>query len=130
MKTSTFDIQQAFDKVVKHLLTQGMKSTDSITGYCQYRGDSGRSCAVGCLIDDLDYSPNLEGNTVMTLGEHYPAAKIMGVTVQDISVDDLNILGELQAIHDTVPCSDWRSTLEKMAKERNLNFNPPEMFNG
>lgn len=54
-------LQETFDKILKHLRTQGhpcMLSTGK--GRCVYRNDAGESCAVGCLIPDEMYKPKLE----------------------------------------------------------------------
>lgn len=54
-----FTLQQVFDRVATHLLTQGepaMQGRD-----CRYRGPAGTSCAVGCLLAEEEYDPKLEG---------------------------------------------------------------------
>ena len=47
-------LQELFDKIATHLLTQGARSENSL-GKCLYRGEFGRKCAVGCLISDEEY---------------------------------------------------------------------------
>lgn len=45
--------QEIFEKVAKHLLDQGRRSTLATPtgdeGACAYRGTGGAKCAVGCL---------------------------------------------------------------------------------
>jgi hypothetical protein len=51
--------QDLFDRIVTHCFNQGFQSVDD-TGSCMYRGEEGRSCAVGCLIPDEMYDPSIE----------------------------------------------------------------------
>ena len=47
------NIQEIFDTVSVHLLTQNEKSQESdFYRSCLYRGPNGTKCAVGCLIKD------------------------------------------------------------------------------
>ncbi len=55
----TYTKQQTFNKVVRHLRRQGVRSSDE--GVCLYRGPDDTKCAVGCLIPDELYSPRMEG---------------------------------------------------------------------
>lgn len=54
------EAQEIFNKVATHLLTQGKRSVAS-DGSCMYRGPEGTKCAIGCLIEDDEYHPLLEG---------------------------------------------------------------------
>lgn len=51
-------LQETFDKVVNGLRKQGCRSLKN--GRCRYRGDNGRKCAVGMVIPDEDYNPDME----------------------------------------------------------------------
>jgi hypothetical protein len=55
--------QQVFDQVVKHLLKQGKRAYQEGKG-CRYRTDDGLKCAVGCLLPDAAYTPDMEGGLV------------------------------------------------------------------
>ena len=53
--------QEVFDQIVTHLLTQNKQSKyyKDLRTFCAYRsGDL--KCAAGCLIDDDEYSPEME----------------------------------------------------------------------
>ena len=116
-------LQEIFDRVGNHLLTQNAKSWDRTDiSSCRYRGDFGRTCAVGCLITDDNYSEDLEGFAVNSLivqkavfdslptivyGKHGP-----GVLV--------DFLIKLQAIHDLSEPSEWREELNDLAEPYNL----------
>lgn len=53
------NIQEIFDTVSVHLLTQNEKSQESsFYSSCLYRGPNGTKCAVGCLIKDEFYQPS------------------------------------------------------------------------
>jgi hypothetical protein len=95
--------QELFDKVSSHLLTQRRRSM-STEGMCMYRGCEGRMCAIGVLIPDDAYRPNMEGlatlpDVLCTIGlqEHY------------------ELCGGLQLIHDSAPPSQWVTELSKLA---------------
>jgi len=49
----------AIFKAIKGVLTQGARSANS-TGNCKYRGNNNHKCAVGFLIEDEYYYPDLE----------------------------------------------------------------------
>lgn len=53
------DSQAVFNTVAEHLLRQGRKSLDNFA--CAYRGENGAKCAVGVVIPDTLYEPEIEG---------------------------------------------------------------------
>lgn len=55
--------QKIFDTVCQHLAKQG-KPAMAASGECVYRGADGMSCAVGCLFQDDEYSPEMERKSV------------------------------------------------------------------
>lgn len=59
--------QETFDTVARALAAQGRPSVSAETCLCRYRGDNGTKCAVGHLIPDELYRPELEGNVASTL---------------------------------------------------------------
>lgn len=85
--------QEIFDKVVVHLANQKVKSTDGATdegGICLYRGPEGRMCAVGCLLSDEEYSPDMEGRPVFMMPQL--PSRLQG---------HLRFLERLQKAHDS-----------------------------
>lgn len=108
------DKQQMFDTVVKHLLAQGERSV-AIINYenrCMYRFE-GLKCAVGCLIPDDLYIPEMEGLNVAGLLDKYPALKE--------SIPHQNLALELQYVHDEVPVDKWRGELVRIAVKCGVN---------
>jgi hypothetical protein len=115
--------QEIFNHVASHLLRQNCQSLLSLPGRftaemaprCAYRGVNGTSCAVGCCIDDAEYShdlENLKANDPLVVA----ALKRSGVQQED----HLFIL--LQEVHDQHPPTAWRDELQKIAVKKNLTW--------
>ena len=94
--------QEIFDTVARHLFTQGKRA-----GYernkedhgeesfaCRYRGPSGTACAVGALIPDAAYDPEMEGAGVLRLIDNY------GPDLPPWMRDNFELLDRLQMVHD------------------------------
>lgn len=109
--------QEVFDKVVNHLRTQGCKSADS-NGRCLYRGPNGTKCAVGCLIEDSDYTESLEDRTVSFLVEN--------THVLDNYKEQQNLLARMQTIHDNYKIQDWENRFQNAASDYNVEYTAPE----
>lgn len=110
--------QATFNKVVLHLLKQGMKSVNE-AGDCMYRGGNGRSCAIGCLISDDVYHASAEGETsrnINVLNMLYQSnPSILGVT----NIHDL--IEDLQRVHDNTDASRWPYFLTGVANRYSLS---------
>ena len=102
--------REIFDTVKNHLLAQNAKSTD---GYnCFYRDAFGHKCAVGCLITDAAYYPDIEGKGVGS-GHVSTALELSGV---DEAVHH-SILIRLQLLHDGYSPEDWETRLAVMEND-------------
>lgn len=113
--------QEIFDKVSTHLLTQGAKSmlddpTKPMT--CAYRGTEGRRCAVGVLISDEVYYTEIEGDAVTYDGVK---AMLRASGVSSVNGRRLDLLSDLQQIHDTCPPLSWGDELLLTARKYRLN---------
>jgi hypothetical protein len=105
--------QAVFNKVAKHLLKQKERSVGSLNGRdrCLYRGPNGLKCAVGCLIPNKMYSPDMEGKI---LGRDVLAAcGLPGSMVP--------LLISLQIMHDHCLPKEWPDRLRGIAKDYNLD---------
>ena len=92
-----------FNNVMDLLIQQNAKSQDA-KGICLYRGDEGRKCAVGLIMDE--YKPIWESVGVRGIIEcEYPAAQ-----------DKINLLEVLQSVHDLEPVEEWPNIEVKLAK--------------
>ena len=111
--------QEAFTTVKDHLLAQGKRSMAPYSSYdsggawrCAYRGADGLKCALGILIPDDEYTPELEGNEFMELCPVPPSLR--GI--------DEDLLSALQCVHDYAQPSDWHSELKTIAEMHHLTF--------
>lgn len=110
--------QKIFDTVKAHLLQQGQQSEDSEG--CKYRGPGDLKCAIGCLIADEHYTPELEWKTP----DHSlvrAALDKSGVTDSGTTPDDLYYLRRLQIVHDNNHPKYWGNLLAGLAKSHGLN---------
>jgi len=103
--------QEVFDKVVAHLKAQGKQSLKGDS--CKYRGSMGMKCAVGCLIPDEEYSSELEGKTVRS-----PEL----VNLPSLRHLNLELLWDLQGVHDRCDPPNWETKLLKVAKRFKLKM--------
>ncbi len=94
--------QEILDYVTAHLRNQGRRSVASANatcfmGACLYRGPDGLSCAVGCLIPDEEYRPDME-RRFDELVDKFPRIGIYLRLAE--SCQRKQILMNLQRIHD------------------------------
>ena len=111
-----YECQAVFDKVVKHLLTQKRRS-ESNRG-CAYRGKDGDMCAVGCLISDKAYDPEIEGHSVFHLRVQETLAESGVPTYNKMKF----LLADLQYLHDECSISLWKTDLRELANHHNLTW--------
>mgnify|MGYP000506341859 CR=1 FL=1 len=104
--------QQVFDYVVRKLFEQGCKSTVSNDGdlHCAYRGNDGTKCAGGWLIRDEQYNPKMEGYSWMVV-----------VGMYDLCSNHMDLVTDLQDIHDSYGTQDWRKAFKYVAEKHHLN---------
>ncbi|WP_067586497.1 hypothetical protein [Endozoicomonas ascidiicola] len=126
--------REIFNKVSKHLLQQNTAARGVYQGkiQCVYHAPEGKKCAIGCLIDPKHYQPQLEGQSISNAlmvdknnVEDYSDRKALwlknaladsGVTVNS---DNIQLLEDLQVIHDSVPPTMWEARLNTLENELN-----------
>ena len=111
------DNQQAFTQIKNHLLTQNQRA--EIDGTCQYRMETDNhvlTCAVGCLIPDELYREDMESTTIKNLVSYYTK---LGEYFQGI---DLDLLHDLQMIHDQHDIDTWPLLLKDVATKWELDY--------
>ena len=134
-------MQQVFDRVATHLLTQRAQSKGAymdeedyyVEDACAYRGENDLKCAVGCLIRDEDYDEKLEGLAVTAANKdnrEFDNKKgrsmllFHALTNAGINPDNetmMGMLSELQQVHDSAAPSEWPRCLLKMADDFKLD---------
>ena len=114
--------QEIFDTVVTHLLTQGVRSANG--DICLYRGPNGTSCAVGCLIPDEMYEPEMDtGYSAISLiySDRFKLPEYF-------NSDNTKLLSRLQGFHDgidedVIVYNDKnRATIKKIARDSGVVF--------
>jgi len=91
--------QEIFDKLVVDLVCQGKTSTRTDSyGYerCSYRGENGTKCAVGMLIPDHIYEPEMEGYGVTDIVNARPEL----MNIPEFKTLGIPLLGDIQTAHD------------------------------
>ena len=104
--------QEIFTQVATHLLTQKRRSVKN--GICQYQGPKGTSCAVGCLIPDEFYDPEIEDVHILYLKNY--------ITLPDFFEEEIDTLSNLQDIHDNIHPRSWKKKLSEYASENHLEM--------
>ena len=89
--------QEIFNTVALHLFAQKCRSASGPEGMmtCLYRGPNGTKCAVGALIPDELYNPDMEHNILQEL------MKFTEFELPSYFADNLNLLSDLQRNHDS-----------------------------
>ncbi len=102
--------QEVFVHVATHLVNQG-KVCGDVSG-CKYRVGK-LKCAAGCLISDSEYEPGMDKGA-----NDWPTLIGRGL-VQSTTHDKLII--DLQNVHDQYQPSAWKTELEMVGAEHNLD---------
>lgn len=118
--------QEVFDKVAIHLLAQNKKSINDLSSRCRYRGLNGLRCAIGALIPDYIYDPEIEGGNVFS-------EKVLNCLIRsgvyDYDDDEkFELLRGLQKIHDHYEPNLWEEKLRHLAKKHNLETTKIDHF--
>lgn len=109
--------QETFDIVVKALRKQGRRSIDISGKFCVYRGPEGRKCAVGHLIPDELYYPELECQS---------ADSPQLIRILSKLGHDMEFCYELQQIHDHYTPERWEEEWTLLAEHNCLVVPPRE----
>ena len=111
MRTS----QEVFNIVANHLLDQNKRSDRGPVDECLYRGPNGLMCAVGVLIPDEQYHPDMEGCDAVSVLNGYPDLEVfLG--------NSTGLLHELQQCHDSGLVTDWINILARIGDDFELTL--------
>lgn len=116
--------QEIFDILAAGLLKQNAKSQNAAAA-CLYRGPNGTKCAVGMLIKDEFYTPDMEG--FYCINDKVREALFNSGVLKSTHIEQnknilmLMFLSDLQAVHDFYPVQRWREQLQVVANGHKLN---------
>ena len=111
--------REIFVRVRDHLLKQRERSV-GLYGLCAYRGALGHKCAIGCLIPDHAYTPEMEGFSIHGLLENHPSvAPYLGLDASPYP-KDVGFLSNLQCIHDDLSPDIWEQNLSELGERYGL----------
>lgn len=110
--------QEIFDKVVVHLATQGKRAMHGDD--CQYRTPDGLKCAVGCVLPDDLYNPEMDSpngslSGISEVAKRYPEVKAY------FGKDNITFLSKLQMIHDYRRKNSLFESLKNLAEDYDLD---------
>ena len=119
--------QEIFDKVLAHLEKQnGPAFVDSDrTKGCAYKNAVGLKCAVGCLIPDELYVPEIEGAAMgymLEFAEGTEARRALKKILDEIGIlpEQYDLLSALQAMHDNKDPVYWEEVGAEVAEKYGL----------
>ena len=111
--------QQMFNDILVHSRKQNRKAMLGDT--CVYRTDDGRKCFVGALILDEFYTPDCERWSLTSLRTVLSAAlRKSGIDTNDSG--SIQLLRDLQCIHDYYDIDEWETQLCNFAHYTGLTF--------
>lgn len=107
-----------YESVTAHLLGQGAVSEDE-NGSCCLRSPNGKKCAIGSLLKDEYYRPTFEGIGI----SYYRNARdgdllraLLASQVDAYRADVIDLLIELEEVHDDAPVEDWPGLLAEIGR--------------
>lgn len=117
-------LQEMFDRAVLGVVTQGKPSVTAATNFngirCMYRGEAGTKCAVGHLINDANYTLELEGGG----SNHHLVIHALEQSLGKLPENSTGLLARLQQAHDSANgYSDFLLTFVNRARLIATNFN-------
>jgi len=115
--------QQTFDMVVQGLRKQGCKSISENGEVCMYRGAGGAKCAAGMLIPDEDYKPEFEFKILEKVESTNSTANELRACIG--KNHDIELVRELQLIHDIYNIEAWEQRWKDLAFGYNLTYTLP-----
>lgn len=111
--------QEIFDRVWRHFVTEGNPRSVNDGGGCFYRNNSGGRCAVGLLIPDAEYSPDLDthedGTSVLQMLQRPTCPPSIAALREHAE-----LLSELQYAHDNHHQHELAAALRCVAESNRL----------
>jgi hypothetical protein len=107
-----------YERVSAHLLTQRAVSEDD-NGSCRLRSSDGRKCAIGSLIADDVYQPDIEGIGISYYRNARDGSLLRALYASNVNAYDPEIaelLIELEEVHDDFRVDEWPQVLACLAE--------------
>jgi hypothetical protein len=119
--------QETFDTVVTHLRAQGERAMglDPATQVpaCFYRAPDGKRCAAGWLIPDDRYDPAFEHTGLGGMDDSGRNSNGVTLLMEELG-HDIELVAELQSIHDNAPLDTWEDRFRQLAEHWGLHYAP------
>ncbi|CAL8475484.1 MULTISPECIES: hypothetical protein [Caballeronia] len=110
--------KEIYERVSEHLLTQRAVSEDD-NGSCRLRSPEGRKCAIGSLVRDELYEPELEGVGISYYRHARDGRLLRALYASNVNAYDPNIIDlliELEEVHDYADIDEWPELLAALGK--------------
>ena len=122
--------QVLFTESVTKIIAQGQAAYNLEVRECQLRAPGGRACAVGMVINDLHYDPDMEATASPRNFAALPLRRAIASSYPDLNLDPNNHRGSywrmltgLQSAHDKADDRDFIHDFSLLAGEIALEFN-------
>ncbi|MDR5741690.1 hypothetical protein QCE73_00820 [Caballeronia sp. LZ029] len=110
--------KEIYERVSEHLLMQRAVSEDD-NGSCRLRSPEGRKCAIGSLVRDELYEPELEGVGISYYRHARDGGLLRALYASNVNAYDPNIIDlliELEEVHDYADIDEWPELLSALGK--------------
>jgi hypothetical protein len=107
-----------YERVSQHLLAQRAVSEDD-NGSCRLRSAEGRKCAIGSLVRDDVYEPDLEGVGISYYRHAHDGKLLRALYASHVNAYDPNVIDlliELEEVHDDADVEAWPHLLAALGK--------------
>lgn len=111
MTLSPASVKSLVNESIKLVLEQNERSVN-VQGNCMYRGPNGLKCAIGHLIPDELYSPEMEGMSARMV--------IEGVLEIPLTKEQGNLFNALQRSHDFAKNADFNESFNCNLRKYNV----------
>ena len=107
-----------YERVSSHLLAQRAVSEDD-NGSCRLRSPEGHKCAIGSLVRDELYEPELEGVGISYYRHAQDGKLLQALYRSSVNAYDPNIIDlliELEQVHDDADVEEWPHLLAALGR--------------
>lgn len=122
--------QAAFDTVLQHMRKQRNPAVNS-EDVCRYRGEGNEQgpsmCAAGCLIPDIRYRPQMEGQRITTVRDNFDLDNLFKNIERLVSsMQDAHDQPAQEGLRGEEWLAEFESRMACVAAAYFLAYTPPE----